>query len=76
MQPGHLAGHIMTSQDLRSDWRHVKRSALTRWSRLTETDLDSIQGNPEELVRRLEERYGFASQIVLAEVNHFLAVQN
>ena len=62
----------MTLQDLSRDWRHVKRDARARWDRLTDDDLDQIKGDPNRLVRRLEERYGFPRQIVLAELGDFL----
>ena len=63
----------MGSNDLRSEWQQMKREAKSRWDRLTDDDLDTIEGDADRLVRRLQERYGFPRQIVLAEVGHFLS---
>jgi hypothetical protein len=63
----------MTVQDIRTDWRRLKKDAGQRWRRLTDEDLDQIQGDPNLLVSRLQARYGFPRQIVLAELGHFLS---
>ena len=63
----------MKVQDLESEWLNVRRDAQARWGKLTDDDLDLIHGNPDQLVQRLQERYGLPRQIVLAEVGHFLA---
>ena len=62
---------IMTLQDLRSDWRHVKRSAQVRWDRLTAADLDEVEDSADKaLLRGLEERYGRTRQILAGTGRH------
>jgi len=63
----------MTVRDLETEWPSVRHAAQDRWDKLTSEDLDEIQGRPDRLVRRLQERYGFPRQIVLAEIGDFLA---
>jgi uncharacterized protein YjbJ (UPF0337 family) len=62
----------MTVNDIKTDWRKVQPQARQRWGRLTDDDLDEIQGDATRLVERLEARYGFPRQIVLAELGDFL----
>ena len=43
-------------------WKDLRSAVKTRWSKLTEADLDSIGGRREQLLNRLEERYGIESE--------------
>ena len=65
----------MTVQQFPSEWSHLKQSARMRWGKLTDHDLDQIEGNAEVLVRRLQERYGYPRQLVLLELGNFLSTQ-
>ena len=62
----------MTVHDIAKDWRTVQPRARRRWGKLTDDDLEQIQGDPRRLVETLEARYGFPRQIVLAELGDFL----
>jgi hypothetical protein len=62
----------MTVNDIKKEWPEVRPKARRRWGRLTEADLEAIEGDARRLVERLEVRYGFPRQIVLAELGHFL----
>ncbi len=42
------------------NWKQVKGQAQQQWGRLTNDDLDIIQGKETELVGRIQERYGLA----------------
>jgi uncharacterized protein YjbJ (UPF0337 family) len=44
---------------LRSSWPDSRARVQRKWSRLTEDDLGSIDGNSQHLVSRLQERYGY-----------------
>ena len=39
-------------------WKQVKGSAREQWGKLTDDDLDRISGLREQLVGKLQERYG------------------
>lgn len=65
----------MRVHELQPNWPVLKTQAKARWKKLTEDDLDEIEGNPEKLVRRLQERYGYPRSLVLAELGHFLEVE-
>ena len=42
------------------NWKQFKGQAQQEWGRLTNDDLDIIQGKQTELVGRVQERYGVA----------------
>jgi hypothetical protein len=65
----------MRVQELQPNWAVLKVHAKARWRKLTEEDLDEIQGNPERLVRLLQERYGYPRGLVLMELGHFLETE-
>ena len=39
------------------NWKQVKGSLKAKWGKLTDDDLKRIEGNSEEAVGRLQERY-------------------
>jgi uncharacterized protein YjbJ (UPF0337 family) len=65
----------MNSDVLKGKWLQMKGEVLRQWGKLTNDDLDQIEGNAETLVRRLQERYGYPRQLVLLELGNFLQTQ-
>src|SRR3954453_21958890 len=53
-------GGIMNWDQMAGKWKQVKGSAKTRWGKLTNDDLDMISGQRDQLVGRIQERYGIA----------------
>jgi uncharacterized protein YjbJ (UPF0337 family) len=41
-------------------WKQMKGTVREKWGDLTDDDLDKISGRREQLVGRLQERYGLA----------------
>lgn len=52
-------------------WKQIKGRVKQQWGKLTDDDLDKIEGNREELVGRIQEAYGKNRQEVEKEVNSF-----
>ena len=50
----------MNEDTLRGQWTQLKGKARDQWGKLTGDDLDRIQGQSEQLVGRIQERYGIA----------------
>jgi len=42
------------------DWKQIKGKVQQQWGKLTDDDLDVIEGKRTELAGRLQERYGYA----------------
>ena len=43
-------------------WKQAKGSLREQWGKLTDDDVDRIGGQREQLVGRLQERYGLARE--------------
>ena len=43
-------------------WKQMKGSVREEWGKLTDDDVDNISGKKEQLVGRLQERYGIAKE--------------
>jgi uncharacterized protein YjbJ (UPF0337 family) len=45
---------------IEGNWKQMKGRAKAQWGKLTDDDLDVIEGRREQLVGKLQERYGIA----------------
>ncbi len=45
---------------IEGNWKQVKGQVTTRWGKLTDDDLDVIDGRREQLAGKIQERYGIA----------------
>ena len=63
----------MNRDQLQGQWKQIKGEAQVMWGKLTNDDLDQIDGNATKLVGRLQERYGYERDKAEKEVDRFLA---
>ncbi|MEZ4637664.1 MAG: CsbD family protein [Caldilineaceae bacterium] len=52
----------MNEDILQGQWKQVKGNVQQWWGKLTNDDVDRVQGNVEELIGVLQERYGWERQ--------------
>ena len=50
----------MNEDTLKGQWTQLKGRIREQWGKLTDDDLDQIQGRSEQLIGRLQTRYGIA----------------
>ena len=50
----------MNEDTLKGQWLQLKGAAREQWGKLTNDDLDKIEGKSEQLVGKIQERYGIA----------------
>jgi uncharacterized protein YjbJ (UPF0337 family) len=50
----------MNSDQFKGKWKQMKGSVKERWGKLTDDDLDVISGQQDQLVGKIQERYGIA----------------
>lgn len=50
----------MNRDTLSGQWTQLKGSVREKWGKLTNDDVDQIQGKAEQLVGKIQERYGIA----------------
>jgi uncharacterized protein YjbJ (UPF0337 family) len=56
-------------------WHQFKQKIKQKWARLSDNDLDAIDGRRERLEGKIYEHYGFASDHVRKEVDDWLQWQ-
>jgi uncharacterized protein YjbJ (UPF0337 family) len=61
----------MNKDQLQGKWLQVKGAVKAQWGKLTNDDLDEIDGNLERLVGIVQERYGYARERAAKEVEDF-----
>ena len=57
-------------------WKQLKGRALEKWGKLTDDDLDVIEGKRENLVGRVQERYGKRKDEAEREVDEWSRTLN
>lgn len=63
---------MVNTDILAGKWKQAKGEIQKQWGKLTDDDLDVIQGEQEKLVGLIQERYGYAREEAEEEVNRFL----
>ncbi len=66
----------MNSDVLKGKWLQLKGEVRRQWGKLTDDDIDQIEGNSEKMVGKLQERYGWAKDEAEREFDDFLTRQN
>jgi uncharacterized protein YjbJ (UPF0337 family) len=63
----------MNSDQLKGKWKQVKGSVKERWGKLTDDDLNVIDGQSEQLIGTIQERYGIAREAAQKQVDEWNA---
>jgi uncharacterized protein YjbJ (UPF0337 family) len=58
---------------IEGNWKQLKGKAKVRWGKLTDDQFDVIAGKREQLVGRVQEKYGIAKEEAEKQVDHFAA---
>jgi uncharacterized protein YjbJ (UPF0337 family) len=58
------------------NWKQFKGKIHQQWGKLTDDDLDVIEGKRTELTGRLQERYGYAKDQAEREIDTWLKSTN
>ncbi|HXC42944.1 MAG TPA: CsbD family protein [Candidatus Dormibacteraeota bacterium] len=66
----------MNSDTLKGKWKELKGAAKVRWGRLTDDDLDVIAGQADQLIGRLQQRYGIAQDEAQKQVDDWNATRS
>jgi uncharacterized protein YjbJ (UPF0337 family) len=61
----------MNWDQIQGQWKQFKGQTLQQWGKLTDDDLTTIDGQREELVGRIQERYGIAREEAEKQVKEF-----
>ena len=62
----------MDKGEFARQWPAVRARVRTRWNRLTDEDLKSVQGNPELLIGMIQEKYDESRPAIEIELKSLL----
>ncbi len=63
----------MPNEDiLKGKWKQLKGKAQQQWGKLTNDDLDKIEGTQTEVVGLIQERYGYERQQAEKELKDWI----
>ena len=65
----------MNSDQMQGEWKQIKGSVKERWGKLTDDDIDVINGKHDQLVGKIQERYGIAREMAQKQVDEWNAVE-
>jgi len=57
----------------KSQWKQLRGKVKENWGKLTDDDLDTIEGQFEQLVGVIQEKYELTEAKAKAELNDFLS---
>jgi uncharacterized protein YjbJ (UPF0337 family) len=63
----------MNSDQLKGKWKQMKGSVKERWGKLTDDDLEVINGQQDQLIGTIQERYGIAREAAQKQVDEWNA---
>ena len=60
----------MNTDQLQGNWKQFKGKVKEQWGKLTDDDLTIINGQQEQLLGKLQERYGYTKEQAEREFSH------
>jgi len=66
-------GSVQVNWDrVEGNWKQFAGKVREKWGKLTEDDLQVINGHQDQLIGRLQERYGIAKEEAQKQVKHWV----
>jgi len=62
----------MNQDVIEGKWKQIRGEVKKWWGQLTDDDLDTVAGNKDKLIGKLQERYGYAKEKAQEEVERRL----
>jgi uncharacterized protein YjbJ (UPF0337 family) len=59
----------MNSDQFEGKWKQLKGSVKQQWGKLTDSDVSTLSGKKDELVGKLQERYGITREQAVKEAD-------
>lgn len=67
---------MSNSDKLQGQWKQIKGDLRERWGKLTNDEVEQINGQEQNLVGKIQEKYGIAKEEAQSQVKSFLAKLN
>jgi uncharacterized protein YjbJ (UPF0337 family) len=65
----------MNRDVLEGNWKQMRGRIKEMWGKLTDDDLDTIDGKRDRLIGKLQERYGYAKDKAEQELDRFATAE-
>jgi uncharacterized protein YjbJ (UPF0337 family) len=63
----------MNWDTIKGQWKQFSGKVKEKWGQLTDDDMTAINGRQDQLVGKLQERYGYTKEKAQQELNDFLS---
>ncbi len=63
----------MNWDQIEGNWKQFKGTVKEKWGKLTDDDLDTINGKKEHLLGKIQEKYGIAKEEAEEQLKKFEA---
>jgi len=63
----------MDADILKGKWNQLKGMVKAQWGKLTDNEIDQIQGKSEKLIGLLQEKYAYTKEKAEAEIADFVS---
>jgi uncharacterized protein YjbJ (UPF0337 family) len=64
-----LEVHNVNWDQIEGNWKQLKGQAKQKWAKLTDSDWNMLSGKKDELIGRVQERYGYERDQAEREVD-------
>lgn len=65
----------MNSDQLKGNWKQLMGDAKKQWGKLTDDDLQQVEGHKDKLVGKIQERYGSSREEAEKQADDWLGKQ-
>ena len=65
----------MNSDIVEGNWKQLKGKVREKWGKLTDSDFEQIAGKKDQLVGRIQERYGITKDEAQKQADEWMRVQ-
>lgn len=62
----------MNKDILKGKWMQMRGDLRKQWGKLTDSDMNQIQGDAEKFIGKLQERYGWDREQAERELNDYM----
>jgi uncharacterized protein YjbJ (UPF0337 family) len=62
---------VMNWDQIEGNWKQFKGHAKEKWGKLTDDDWNTAGGKKDQLIGRIQERYGYAKEDAEREVDEW-----
>jgi len=64
---------VMNWEQVEGKWKQYSGKVREKWGKLTDSDLQVIRGNRDQLIGKIQERYGIAKQEAQRQVDEYIS---